>query len=41
VRSLTFLLAARQVLQEVNRHLIVARQIDADVHSQEIVDLAF
>jgi len=41
MRSLTFLAAARYIFEEVYRDLIIAGQVDADVHSQEIVDLAF
>ena len=38
---LTFLLSRKDVLEEVNADLFVGRQIEADVHGEEIVHLSF
>ena len=40
VVKLTQPLPAHQVLQKVDRHLFVGREVDADVHGQKVEHLA-
>ena len=41
ITGLTLLLAADDRFQEVNRHLLVAWQVDATFHGAELIALAF